>query len=109
MTKIALSFASFLKLTDEEKRELQFGALIHDIGKLHIPVHILTKRGKLSEEEFAQMKNIHYSVYKYYNITMFHLKFLILFYTTMNDGMEMDIHITKRREHPFSRSSRGVS
>ncbi|AXM89310.1 HD-GYP domain-containing protein [Anoxybacillus ayderensis G10] len=56
VAKIALSFASFLKLNDEEKRELQLGALIHDIGKLHIPVHILTKRGKLSEEEFAQMK-----------------------------------------------------
>lgn len=56
VTKIALSFASFLKLTDEEKRELQFGALIHDIGKLHIPAYILTKKGKLSEEEFAEIK-----------------------------------------------------
>lgn len=45
VTKIALSLASFLKLADEEKRELQFGALIHDIGKLHVPAHILTKKG----------------------------------------------------------------
>ncbi|MGG3998929.1 HD-GYP domain-containing protein [Anoxybacillus kestanbolensis] len=56
VTKISLSFASFLELTDAGKRELQFGALIHDIGKLHIPAHILTKKGKLLEDEFAQMK-----------------------------------------------------
>ncbi len=56
VTKIALSFASFLKLADEKKRELQFGALIHDIGKLHVPAHILIKKGNLSEEEFAEIK-----------------------------------------------------
>ncbi|ACJ34721.1 Stand-alone HD-GYP domain protein [Anoxybacillus flavithermus WK1] len=56
VTKIALSFASFLKLTDQQKRELQFGALIHDIGKLYVPAHILTKKGKLSKEEFDEMK-----------------------------------------------------
>lgn len=45
VTKIALSFASFLKLTDQQKREIQFGSLIHDIGKLYVPAHILTKKG----------------------------------------------------------------
>jgi hypothetical protein len=35
---------------------LRFAALMHDIGKLVVPNHILNKPGKLTEEEFACIK-----------------------------------------------------
>ena len=35
---------------------LRFAALMHDIGKLVVPNHILNKPGKLTEEEFARIK-----------------------------------------------------
>ncbi|ETJ35603.1 HD protein, partial [human gut metagenome] len=42
----------------EEKISLiKICALLHDIGKISIPVEILEKPGKLTEEEFEIMKN----------------------------------------------------
>jgi hypothetical protein len=35
---------------------LRFAALMHDIGKLVVPNHILNKPGKLTEDEFARIK-----------------------------------------------------
>ncbi|PZM65621.1 HD-GYP domain-containing protein [Paenibacillus dendritiformis] len=40
----------------EEQRVLSMGALLHDIGKTQIDLNILNKPGKLTDEEFAQMK-----------------------------------------------------
>jgi diguanylate cyclase (GGDEF)-like protein/putative nucleotidyltransferase with HDIG domain len=45
-----------LKLGRDELEALRAAALLHDIGKLAVPEHIITKPGKLSPEEFAKMK-----------------------------------------------------
>ncbi|MBX6354075.1 MAG: diguanylate cyclase, partial [Thermoflavifilum sp.] len=45
-----------LGMTEEERRYLRFGAFLHDIGKVEIPLEILAKRGPLSREEWAIMK-----------------------------------------------------
>lgn len=39
--------------TPERKRQLQFAALLHDIGKIGVPERILTKEGRLQADEFA--------------------------------------------------------
>jgi putative nucleotidyltransferase with HDIG domain len=53
---IALAIADQLNLSEQDKRILHLGALLHDIGKLTIPEKILTKPGRLSEEEYKLIK-----------------------------------------------------
>jgi diguanylate cyclase (GGDEF)-like protein/putative nucleotidyltransferase with HDIG domain len=43
-------------LGDDEIAALKAGALLHDIGKLAIPPHILNKPGRLTPAEFERMK-----------------------------------------------------
>ena len=46
-----------LGLETEQLQRLQLAALLHDIGMLTVPAHILTKQCRLTEEEYAQVKN----------------------------------------------------
>jgi putative nucleotidyltransferase with HDIG domain len=48
----ALLAASSLKLTPEELQSIEFGALLHDIGKIGIDSEILCKPGPLTDEEW---------------------------------------------------------
>lgn len=47
----ALSFARYLGFNTEEMNEIGIGALMHDIGKMRVPLEILNKEGKLTKEE----------------------------------------------------------
>ncbi|MBE4907131.1 diguanylate cyclase [Bacillus luteolus] len=52
----ATDLSSKLELSNEEKRNLILGALIHDIGKLEIPRDVINKKGKLDSHEWEMMK-----------------------------------------------------
>jgi len=52
----ALGVGEDCGLSGDELDALHAAALLHDIGKLAVPEHILTKPGKLTPEEFAKMK-----------------------------------------------------
>jgi diguanylate cyclase (GGDEF)-like protein/putative nucleotidyltransferase with HDIG domain len=45
-----------MRLPEPELQALHAAAMLHDIGKLAVPEHIVTKPGKLSEEEFERIK-----------------------------------------------------
>ncbi|HEU5021969.1 MAG TPA: HD domain-containing phosphohydrolase [Bryobacteraceae bacterium] len=45
-----------MNMAPEELDALQAAALLHDIGKLAVPEHIISKPGKLTPEEFEKMK-----------------------------------------------------
>src|ERR1051325_44705 len=57
----AAGMGRLLNLSDKEIEALKAGALLHDIGKLAVPDHILNKPGRLSAAEFEKMK-IHTTV-----------------------------------------------
>ncbi len=53
---ISILLGRNLGLPDSQIRELALGALLHDIGKIYIDPDILNKPGKLTPEEFAEIK-----------------------------------------------------
>jgi diguanylate cyclase (GGDEF)-like protein/putative nucleotidyltransferase with HDIG domain len=52
----ATELGKLLQLPEHEMLALRAASLLHDIGKLAIPEHIISKPGKLTPEEFAKMK-----------------------------------------------------
>ena len=52
----AVEIAKELGLSPDEIEALRAAALLHDIGKLAVPEHIINKPGKLTLEEFEKMK-----------------------------------------------------
>jgi putative nucleotidyltransferase with HDIG domain len=53
---LALDVARELGLGAEEQRTLEFGALLHDIGKIAVPKAIVNKPGKLDPHEWEIIK-----------------------------------------------------
>jgi HD-GYP domain-containing protein (c-di-GMP phosphodiesterase class II) len=53
---LALRIGSEISLPGEQMEALTSGALLHDVGKIGIPDRILQKSGRLTEEEYAEIK-----------------------------------------------------
>ena len=56
VTNICIWMAQELGWPEDQIRTLEFGARLHDIGKIIIPDHILNKTGKLTTEEWDLMR-----------------------------------------------------
>jgi putative nucleotidyltransferase with HDIG domain len=54
---LSIGLAEELKLDAHQVRAIGTAALLHDIGKVKVPVDVLTKPGKLTDEEFGLMKS----------------------------------------------------
>jgi diguanylate cyclase (GGDEF)-like protein/putative nucleotidyltransferase with HDIG domain len=52
----AVEIAKEIGLSPDEIEALRAAALLHDIGKLAVPEHIINKPGRLTPEEFEKMK-----------------------------------------------------
>jgi putative nucleotidyltransferase with HDIG domain len=52
----AVEIALELGLSEQEMEAIRAATLLHDIGKLAVPDHIINKPGRLSPEEFEKMK-----------------------------------------------------
>lgn len=53
---LLISFCRAMDLPADVIHEAGVGGMLHDIGKMRVPDHILNKPGKLTEAEFAVMK-----------------------------------------------------
>lgn len=54
----------WMGLPEPELEQLALAATLHDVGKIRIPEHILNKPGKLTPDEFAEIKQ--HTVYGYH-------------------------------------------
>jgi putative nucleotidyltransferase with HDIG domain len=52
----AMELARELGLSEDETEALRAASVLHDIGKLAVPEHIISKPGRLTPEEFEKMK-----------------------------------------------------
>lgn len=53
---LAASIAHDLELQDQRVEGIFFGGLLHDIGKIAVPAEILSRPGKLADEDWAYLK-----------------------------------------------------
>ncbi|HEX7079275.1 MAG TPA: HD domain-containing phosphohydrolase [Candidatus Eisenbacteria bacterium] len=56
VAEYAVGIAKALAFSPEEVQRIQFGAFLHDIGKVHTEDHVLHKPGALTEEEWRIVK-----------------------------------------------------
>src|SRR6202521_5564998 len=56
VTGFAVAFAQHMGMREDDQRRLTRAALLHDVGKAFVPVSILDKRGKLTDEETRVMR-----------------------------------------------------
>lgn len=56
VVELAIAVGLELRLAPREMRDLEFGALLHDIGKLRVPNSIINKPSGLSDAEWAVMR-----------------------------------------------------
>lgn len=52
----AVQIGKDLNVTESELNAIRAAAMLHDIGKLAVPEHILSKPGRLTPEEFEKLK-----------------------------------------------------
>ena len=56
VTDMSLKLARAMGLSDDQLVHIRRGALLHDIGKMGVPDHILHKKGPLTKKEWAEMR-----------------------------------------------------
>ncbi len=56
VVELAIEVGRRMGLDREALRDLEFGALLHDVGKIAVPKEIINKPGKLTAEEWEIMK-----------------------------------------------------
>ena len=56
VARYAIDLAATMGATIEVKKIVRIAALLHDVGKIGVPDHILTKSGKLTDKEFEHIR-----------------------------------------------------
>jgi HD-GYP domain-containing protein (c-di-GMP phosphodiesterase class II) len=57
VTEFSLYIGKEMGLSQEQLSSLTYGAMLHDIGKIGVPESIITKEGRLTDEEYTLMKS----------------------------------------------------
>lgn len=57
VSEFSVLIGKHLGLSNEDLKVLQIGGLFHDIGKIGVPDSILLKEGKLTDDEYSEIKN----------------------------------------------------
>lgn len=57
VVELALAVADRLGLDSRQRRNVEFAALLHDVGKIAVPNQIINKKGPLDEQEWKVIRN----------------------------------------------------
>lgn len=63
VTQLTLRLAKYMGVNDHEMVNIHRGVLLHDIGKMGVPDHILKKTGRLTDAEWVEMRQ--HPIYAY--------------------------------------------
>jgi PAS domain S-box-containing protein/putative nucleotidyltransferase with HDIG domain len=64
VSELAVAIAGELGLAEERVRHVQVAGMLHDVGKIIVPAEILVKPGRLSDMEFALIKEHSQAAYE---------------------------------------------
>ena len=56
VVELSVAVAAEIGLDDRGRRNVEFGALLHDVGKVAIPKQLINKPGPLSEREWTEVR-----------------------------------------------------
>ena len=56
VVSLSVAVADCLGLSSKQRRNVEFGALLHDVGKIAIPKEIINKPGPLTDDEWVVIK-----------------------------------------------------
>jgi HD-GYP domain-containing protein (c-di-GMP phosphodiesterase class II) len=56
VVSLSVAVADAMGLTSKQRRNVEFGALLHDVGKIAVPKEIINKPGPLTEDEWVVIK-----------------------------------------------------
>lgn len=91
---------------EEKLRELGIGAMLHDVGKIKIPLEILNKPGSLTKEEFETVKkhtNIGYELLKRSKVLSTYASYIALTHHERYDGEGYPLGLKGNDIHEFAR------
>lgn len=97
--------ATWLKFSPEEVELATACGMLHDIGKLLIPHDIITKPGKLSDEEYAQIQKhpvAGYQLLLNQNVDD-HVRYAALMHHERYDGTGYPMHLSGNQIDKFAR------
>lgn len=57
VSEFSVLIGKYLGLSEADLKTLRIGGLFHDIGKIGVPDSILLKEGKLTDDEYSEIKN----------------------------------------------------
>ena len=97
-------FGSWLRLSDEELKELTLSGLLHDVGKYDIDSRILNKPGKLTPQEFEVIKSHPLNGFNKFKDTnlSYGVKMAILQHHEKLDGSGYPLGFCKEQIHDYA-------
>ncbi|MFD2880941.1 HD-GYP domain-containing protein [Paenibacillus rhizoplanae] len=96
----------WLEMSEAELSVLSMAATLHDIGKLKIPSELLNKPGKLTDEEFTQVKKhtvYGYEILKETTGANSRIALVALQHHERNDGKGYPLGLTDEQIDPYSK------
>lgn len=92
--------------TPSQQRNLVLAGILHDIGKLEIPVHVLYKKGSLDEEELHLVRQhpaIAFKFFRHFKEIPESVRLGVLQHHERDDGSGYPLHTASAKNHPIAK------